>query len=152
MQTVEAVFDKIDKQISPFQGYKESLLKLKSLPPGFGCCFAFHYVDADICNGGISQLYANSTWSLLLTAIAACQHAGTIELEHVLKQIVLYYHQKGRSRFKKQLSEDFFEGLERPMNKSLSELDDEYFALESERQKVVGCLVKTESLYLWGEA
>jgi predicted acyl esterase len=109
----------------------------------FPGCFAYHYVGADIINGGISQLYGYSTWSLILTAIKACQQAKAGEEERLLKEIVLYYHQKGRSRLEKQLPENSFDDIKQPMEKSLSQLEDEYYALN---QYNVPSLLNDESL------
>jgi hypothetical protein len=75
--TFDTIFERIDKEISPFKGYKKSLAQLAILPPGYALCFAFHYTNADISNGGISQLYGNSTWQLIHMAQRAAEIAGS---------------------------------------------------------------------------
>ncbi|MDH5738772.1 MAG: DMP19 family protein [Nitrospira sp.] len=152
MRTAESVFERIDKEISPFNGYKEALAALERLTPGYKYCFAFHYVDADICNGGITQLYENPTWVLITTAVEACNCAGAFELEMLLRQVVLYYHQRGRSRLKKKLCPDFFDGLDLSTKKTLSELEDEYLSLEPERIAIVSRLAESNDPSVWHAA
>ncbi len=71
------IFSRIDETIEPFTNYRKTLDDLRSLPPGYAMCFASHYVQADIFSGGISQLDGNSTWALILDAVAAAENAGS---------------------------------------------------------------------------
>jgi hypothetical protein len=148
MITEESLWQTLFEATEPFQGYKKALEKLSAiLPPGYALCFAFNYVDADICNGGISQLYANPTWSLILVAVEACRRAKATRVEQLLREVVLYYYERGRSRHKRRLTEEFFAGLARPLGRSLSELEEAYFALEDERYMVVPRLLADPSLW-----
>ncbi len=104
----EAVFDRIDETIEPFTTYRKALDELRALPLGYAMCFSFHHVHADIFNGGISQLYSNSTWALILDAAAAAESAGVHEASRVLREIVYYYHKKGRSKLKRRIDNDYF--------------------------------------------
>jgi len=147
MITKEALWQTIDEATIHFKSYKETFKRLSMLSQGYALCFAFHYVDAEIINGGISQLYSNPTWSLVLAAIEACHRAKSTKLEQILREVVLYYHQRDRSRLKRQLTEEFFAGIKRPMAKSLSELEDEYNALDQEKGMVIPILLSDESLW-----
>ena len=136
------VFNRIDEAIEPFENYRKALDVLRQLPPGYAMCFASHYVHADILNGGISQLYANSTWSLILDAIDAAEKGGVSTVAKVLKEIVFYYHQSGRSKLKRRISEGYFNDMPDNWSKTFEQLDDEYFDLESEVETVIPNLCK----------
>ncbi len=131
------VFDTIEATIKPFSGYSRALQKLKALPHGYTLCFAFHYVHAEILNGGISQLYSNSTWSLILEAEKAAMTAGLKNVATLLREIVYYYHTHGRSKLKLAITEEYFAELPPNWNRSLEELDNEYFALEDVANSVI---------------
>jgi hypothetical protein len=133
MATLPTIWKRIERETTPSQGYKGDLERLRALAPGFAYCFAFRYVDADICNGGFSQLHANSTWPLTLCAQQAAAAGGAHSVARVLKEAIFYYHKAGRSRFNRQLPLDFFADMPENWNKSLSQLDDEYYALVGER-------------------
>jgi hypothetical protein len=145
MSTPSAIWKRIELETTPSQGYGEDLKRLQALPPGFSYCFAFRYVDADICNGGFSQLHANSTWPLTLSAYHAAVQAEAREVARVLKEAIFYYHRAGRSRFKRQLSETFFDDLPKAWDKSLSQLDDEHYALDGERSQVEPNLMRRQA-------
>ena len=136
----EAVFDRIERAIEPFTTYKNALRELAKLPRGYSLCFAFHYVHADILNGGISQLYANSTWALIVDAEDAAKTAGIEEVSRMLREITYYYHLKGRSKHKRRLTDDYFADIPADWGKSLTVLDDEYFALEDQANSVIPAL------------
>ena len=133
----DTVFDTIDQTIKPFTDYKNALKTLEALPRGYSLCFAYHYVHADILNGGVSQLYANSTWSLILHAEIAARQAGVKNVSNLLREIVYYYHVNGRSKHKRSIEEDYFAELSPNWSKSLRQLDDEYFAIESAANSVI---------------
>lgn len=138
----EAVFNRIDEIIEPFSSYKNALADLESLPRGYSLCFAFHYVHADILNGGISQLYGNSTWPLIIDAEEAAREAGVEAVACLLREIMYYYHLKGRSKLKRRLTDEYFAGISKNWQKSLPALDDEYFSLEDEAITVIPALCK----------
>ncbi|MDX1926316.1 MAG: DUF4375 domain-containing protein, partial [Pirellulaceae bacterium] len=102
----EDVYETIEATIKPFTGHKKALEKLQALPRGYSLCYAYHYVQEDILNGGISQLYSNSTWSLILEAENAANIAGQKNIAALLRQIVYYYHKKGRSKHKLSITEE----------------------------------------------
>jgi hypothetical protein len=133
----DEVFDTIEATIKPFTSYKKALQKLQALPRGFSLCFAYQYVHADILNGGVSQLYSNSTWSMILEAENAASTAGQTNVSTLLREIVYYYHNNGRSKHKLSIPENYFAGLPANWNKSLEKLDDEYFALEGSANSVI---------------
>lgn len=130
--------------------YRETLAELDAMPRGFGLCFAFNCVDADIANGGFSQLRRNSTWSLVLRAIDACELASASATQRVLRQGVQYFHEQGRSGLKRQLTDSFFEGLEHPVRSSLAELDDAHFEALEERRTVIHRLIAFPDLWVQG--
>ena len=138
----EAVFDRIERAVEPFTTYKKALRELAKLPRGYSLCFAFHYVHADILDGGISQLYANSTWSLIVDTEDAAKTAGMEDVSHLLREIIYYYHLKGRSKHKRRLPDDYFADMPADWNKSLAVLDDEYFALEDQANSVIPALCR----------
>jgi hypothetical protein len=149
--TFDAILERIEKEISPFEGYKKSLAQLAKLPPGYALCFSFHHVNADISNGGISQLYGNSTWPLIHMAQRAAEFSGSKQLAFLLKQIIFYYHRKGRSRLKRELSTTYFESIDSNWDRTLSELEDEYFSLEQERESLVKRLISENPLLFTSE-
>ena len=133
----EAVFTRIDEAIEPFSSYKNALAALAELPRGYSLCFAFHYVHADILNGGISQLYGNSTWSLIVDAVEAAETANIHAVASLLREIIFYYHEKNRSKLKRRVTDEFFTSIPSGWQKSLAVLDDEYFALEDQANEVI---------------
>jgi hypothetical protein len=146
--TEQALWVDLDKRIEPFKGYKEALRKLEAeAPPGYALVFGFHYVYAEILNGGISQLHANPTWSLLLKAIEAARLAGRVDVERLLREALLYYREQGRSRFKRQITDDFFADLDRPLGRSLKELDGAIYHLGPEQVSVVPKLLAMPELW-----
>lgn len=151
-RTEESVFETIDEVTAKAdaQTYMDHLRALSVLPPGYGRCFAFNSVNADLCNGGIDQLRKNSTWQLVPTAIAACRSAGTESLERLLREIVLYYHERGRSKLARQLTDDYFAGIDRPLTKSIATMQTEYFR-NKERETVVSRLVALHDKELWND-
>ena len=136
----EAVFDRMEQAVEPFTTYKNALVELSRLPRGYSLCFAFHYVHAEILNGGIYQLYANSTWSLIVDAEDAAKTAGIEEVSRLLREIIYYYYLKGRSKHKRRLTDDYFANMPVDWDKSLAVLDDEYFALEGQANSVIPAL------------
>lgn len=147
MISEKAVWETIDAATESAKGYKDALLKLSSLPPGYSLYFAFHYVNADIRNGGFAQLYKNSTWHLILAATEASRVAGTPGVERIFRQAVLYYEQQGRSRLKTRLTDDFFTGINQPMERSLNEIEDEFFSMKAERHALLPALLANTSLW-----
>ena len=133
----DRVFERIDAAIEPFTDYKTALQDLQALPRGYSLCFAFHYVHADILNGGISQLYSNSTWSLILQAEQAAHEAGVAKVSTLLRAILHYYHLKGRSKHKRSITDDYFTSLPSNCDKSLKQLDDDYFDIEDDANSVI---------------
>lgn len=131
------LFEKIDGIIEPFTDYPDALKRLGKHPLGFRYCFAFHYVNAEIQNGGISQLYRNSTWCLMPDAIAAVEAVGSIELQKLLVEIVFYYHRQNNSRLKRRIDEKIFDSIEENWDKTLRQLDDEFFGLETIAENVI---------------
>jgi len=133
----ERVFERIDAAVSPFTTYETALKKLRSLPLGYSLCFAFQYVNADIANGGVSQLYSNSTWPLILDAEQAAREAGAPKVAALLREIVYYYHLKGRSRLTRCLPDEYFASMPSAWNKSLKQLDEAYAGLEDDAGSVI---------------
>ncbi|MBM3966583.1 MAG: DUF4375 domain-containing protein [Planctomycetes bacterium] len=136
------VFERIDATIEPFTDYKTALRDLEALPRGYSLCFAFHHVHSDILNGGISQLYSNSTWSLILHAERTAHEAGFSNVSTLLREIVYYYHLKGRSKLKRDVTEDYFTSLPSNWGKTLKQLDDEYCDIEQDANSVIVTLCR----------
>ena len=149
MPTPDSIFEQIDTALEGANSYREAIVLLKSLPPGYLQCFAFQNVDSDICNGGISQLHSNSTWALMPFAVTACDTAQADSLSLLLREIILYYHQRGRSKLKRHIGDDYFSGVPQLMEKTLDQLEDEYFELESARRQVVEQICNLEAGELW---
>ena len=133
----DQVFNRIDATIEPFTNYRTALNDLRALPRGYTLCFAFHYVHSDMVNGGISQLYSNSTWSLIIDAEDAASQAGVSAISALLREIVYYYHVKGRSKHKRRISDDYFDKIPADWDKTLSQLEDQYFDIEDDANSVI---------------
>lgn len=142
MPNETSVFNRIDETIEPFENYRKALDDLPALPPGYAQCFATHYVHSDIFNGGISQLYGNSTWCLILDAITAAENAGIESVATVLKEIVYYYHKRDRSKLKRRIDANHFTDMPDGWDKSLEQLDDEFFDLGDDTGNVIPALCK----------
>lgn len=129
---LDEVHQRIDSIIDPFQSYlsypraRESLMHA---PPGFRYVFALWFVDADIKNGGIYQLYSNSTWCLIPDAVEGAEALRLSALAQVLREIIYYYHRGGRSKLKRRLSADYFTGIRSDWSKTLAQLEDEFYAV-----------------------
>lgn len=121
------IFRSIYDAIGRFRTYKGALASLGSSPSGYRYLFALNHVDADIRNGGIYQLYSNSTWHLMPDAIEGANSFGCRKLGGVLKEIVYYYHRDGRSKLRRKLPQSFFDNMPSIWNKSLGQLEDEYY-------------------------
>ncbi len=146
---VEQVFDRIDAAISPFSNYKTARRQLQSLPTGYLLCFAFHYVQAELLNGGVSQLYSSSTWSLILDAEEAAHVAGVAGVSTLLREIVYYYHLKGRSKHKRRIDDDYFSPLSTNWGKSLQQLDNNWYDTEDAANSVIRILCRDhQSLFV----
>jgi hypothetical protein len=102
--------------------------QLKTHPPGYRILFSLVFVDSEIRNGGISQLYANSTWRLMPHAIEAASLLNLAGLANTLREIVYYYHQNNRSKLKKVLPPDLFLKMPRNWSKSLDTLERDYYS------------------------
>ena len=126
--TYDTVWHRINEIIEPFRSYKESQEKLSKHPPGYGFVFALNYVDADIRNGGIPQLYQNTTWPLIFDAAEGARAFGWSELTQALIEIIYYYHRSGRSRLKRRIPPGYFDNLKEDWNKSLQQLEDQFYA------------------------
>ncbi len=133
----EQVFERTCSVVEPFKNYREALQNLQQLPLGHSFCFAFHHVHEDILNGGISQFYRNSTWALILRAEEAARVAGFTALAKLFREIVYYYHAKGRSKHKRNLPENYFDLLPAQWDKSLRQLEGEFFAIERDANSVI---------------
>lgn len=138
----EKVFERIESTIEPFSDYKSALRDLEALPRGYALCFAFHHVHADILNGGISQFYSNATWALILQAEQAAHEARTSSVSTTLREIVYFYHNKGRSKHKRSLPGDYFDALPVNWNKSLAQLEGQYFGIEDDASSVIPSLCR----------
>ncbi|MCA8988129.1 MAG: DUF4375 domain-containing protein [Planctomycetaceae bacterium] len=136
----EAVFARIEEVTEPFSSYKNALNALASLPRGYTLCFAFHYVNADIWNGGISQLHGNSTWTMIPDAVEAAEAADNHRVASLLREVIYYYHQKNRSKLKRRITDDYFKSIPSGWQKTLAMLDDEYFAMEDQANAVISDL------------
>jgi hypothetical protein len=134
------IFDTIDSIIEPFTSYRNALAALDNHPAGYSLCFAFHHVHSEIFNGGVSQLYSNSSWRLILEAIRAAEAAQAIPVSDTLREVVYYYHLKGRSKLKRQLDDDYFARMDSNWGKSISQLDDQYFDQEEFAIRVIPTL------------
>ncbi|EMB13465.1 DMP19 family protein [Rhodopirellula europaea] len=133
----DQVFERIDAVIGPATDPKAAVQDLQALPPGYALCYAFQHVHAEILNGGISQLYSNSAWSLILQAEEAARQAGVSRVSNLLREIVFYYHQRNRSKHKRSLAEDYFASLPSNWDKSLKQLDDDFFCMEQDANSVI---------------
>lgn len=134
--TEDEVWQQIDAVVDPGESYRDSFAKLESLPRGYALFFAFNYVDAGIANSGLSGFHRSSAWPLVLGAVDACREAGATELEQILRECVLHFHQAGRSKLKAALTDDFFDGLDVDAGKSLRQLEDAYYDLDLEREQL----------------
>lgn len=126
----EQVFERIESVVGARSNPRTARDRLSALPLGYLLCFAYSQVQSEIDNGGISQLYSNSTWALIVDAERAAREADVASVSNLLREIIYYYHLKGRSKLKRSLQEGFFDSIPNDWNRSLSELEDEYFSLE----------------------
>ncbi len=110
-----------------YRSHRQAIDGFDSHPVGYRYVYATNFVDVEIRNGGISQLYGNSSWGLMIDAIEGPQAFGYRKLSLTLKEIVFYYHRKGRSKLKRRTPEGFFDNLKPRWNKSLSTLEDDYY-------------------------
>lgn len=123
----EEVLNTVFEVADEFTSHKDALTGFSGSPPGFLLAYSLHYVDADIRNGGIYQLYANTTWHLILDAITACQQFGFTVLADVLHDIVYYYYKRGRSRLKRRIPKGFAIRYTTRSEPTLSDLEDRYY-------------------------
>lgn len=120
---LRAIWNVADK----FKSHRDAVSGFADHPAGYRFIYALNYVDADIRNGGISQLYFNSTWSLMPDAVAGAVAFKCDSLATSLRKIVLYYHQRGRSKLSRKLTDDFFVGISTKAKISLDDLENEYY-------------------------
>ena len=73
-------------------------------------------------------------------AIDAAETAGLTELSHLLVQIVFYYHRRNKSRLKRRIDKTVFDAIANGWDKSLKQLNDEYFELENAANDVIPTL------------
>ncbi len=111
-----------------FESHRMAVSGFETHPPGLKYIYATHYVDAEIRNGGISELHGNSAWVLMPDAIEGMNRFGCRKLSECLKEIVYYYHRKGRSKLKRRITDEYFSDLPPRWNKSLDVLEDQYYS------------------------
>ena len=121
------IYEKVHEIAGDSSSYKEDLLKFQKEPAGYKYVFCLLYVDADIRNGGIYQLHANSTWHLIFEAIQGARAFDCHNLAMALDGILFYYFRRGRSRMKRQIPKGYFEHMPANWNKSLDDLEDQYY-------------------------
>lgn len=138
----ETVFIRIEEMIQPFSSYKNAIAALAEHPRGYSLCFAFHYVHAELLNGGVSQLHSNSAWPLIVDAVEAAETAGTKNVASLLREIIYYYHQRNRSKFKRRITDEYFAGIPSDWHKALTDLDAEYLTIEKHANSVIPKLCK----------
>ena len=124
---IEQLLDTIFAVADKFASHRDALTGFNGFPDGYIQIYALHYVDAEIRNGGIYQLYANSTWCLVLDAIQGCEQFGFDQLADALKGIVYYYHKNGRSKLKRRIPKEFFLAYT-PTSTTLPDLEDQYYS------------------------
>jgi hypothetical protein len=122
----DELLSKVFAVAEQFTSHRGALAGFDGYPEGYRQVYALRHVDAEIRNGGIYQLYANTTWCLILDAISGLQAFGLTQLADTLKGIVFYYHKSNRSRLKRRMPEDFFKDF-KPGATSLADLEDEYY-------------------------
>ena len=128
-----------------FPSHRQAIDGFDPHPPAYRYIYATNYVDAEIRNGGLSQLYVNSAWALMIAAVEGAEAFGCCKLSQTLKEIVFYYHRKGRSKLKRRISEGYFDSIKPRWNKSLDTLEGEYYECFEQ--------LKTDNVWdLWARA
>jgi len=122
------LYDCIYEISDSFKSHRDAVKGFEGKPLGYRIIYSIDYVDSDLRNGGISQLYSNSTWSLILDAIAGAKELDFLELANALTEILFYYHQKDRSKMKKRINEELFAGICSEWSKDLGTLEHQYYA------------------------
>lgn len=116
-----------DNKQSPFRSHKGIPKERVSSPIGRRYIYSFHYVDAEIRNGGIDQLHVNNTWFLLPTAIEGLISFGCPKLAGTLKRIILYYHRRRRARFALPTTQKLLNEVKLSRRASIDRLENEYY-------------------------
>ena len=83
-------------------------------------------VDSEIRNGGISQLYHNSTWAMIPDAIKCCSDLKLNHIKDSLWDMIKYYHKSGRSKLVRKIPELKSMNIQ-DWNKSLNEIEQQYY-------------------------
>ncbi len=138
----------IAEATDPHENYLASLSKLNTLAPGYSLLYAFNYVDAGISNAGVSGFYSSSAWPLILSAISACERAKAADVALVLREMILYYDRKGRSKLKRQMQSDYLSALENSPPRSIMDIENAYYTLAPKRQAVWSSLLDDDELWL----
>ncbi len=123
------LYDKIYDISDNFKSHKSAITGFEGFPDEYKFIYAIDYVDSDIKNGGIYQLYQNSTWHLILDAIEGAKSFGLHMLSENLKAILFYYYKNEKSKMKKRIPESYFDKFPDTWNKNLDDLEDEYYSV-----------------------
>lgn len=150
MPSVDDVLRTIDSAIHPFDSYEGALGRLRRLPRGYALCFAFHYADADILNGGFQQLRSNSTWFLVPTALDAASEVGAERMLQLLKEGIAHVQEQGAPSMESNRNESTTEDWNSTAKRSLEEIESEYIDLAMQRPTVFERLAAKDSALLWG--
>ncbi|MEM6990639.1 MAG: DUF4375 domain-containing protein, partial [Myxococcota bacterium] len=91
VSTIEAAIDRALAAPGPNQW---KITALHSLPRGYRCFYAMHWVDAEVRNGGFDQLYRNSGGIEVPDAIAAHQATEQLAIAGVVAESLRYGRQR----------------------------------------------------------
>ena len=114
--------------IEDLQSYDEERSAFAEQPAIYRYVYAIDWMDSEIRNGGVDQLYRNSTWPWILDAIEGAEVLGLDALAKALRMTVAYYHAKGRSKLKRRADAAFFASLPKPPKGGLDALEDRYYS------------------------
>lgn len=84
---LESHLDAVDLYGTP----EAFLTQFNRLPLGVGQLLAAHYAQSEINNGGLHQLFANSTGVLAPESAAAFQAMGLVEWAGVLREAMAFF-------------------------------------------------------------
>ena len=119
------------EEISIYDGPAPYLKAIQAVPESVALLFAAHWTCEEICNGGFSQFFHNSTGIVAPEALRAFRAIGQVGVANVLERAMSHFGRiYPRDRAERQRLMSVRTGtMDYCVDPALSALDDEFFAL-----------------------
>jgi Domain of unknown function (DUF4375) len=126
-----SLLEPVWEEISIYDGPAQYLEGIHAVPEPVALLFASYWTYAEVCNGGFSQFFHNSTGIVAPEALRGFRAIGQVGVANVVERAMSYFGRiYPRDRAERQRLMSVRTGtMEYCLDPALSSLDDEFFAL-----------------------